>query len=349
MEEKHYDLIVVGGGIAGSWISYLAQTHRIRTLLISRDPLEKTTSWMSGGILSPHAEGLEGELRRQGIAGIRAYEELIAEVPHPPSCTFGYGVLLPFTEEDPYEPFLLYLEKYPDTPREHLPPEELEKHIGLTDRILGGIYLPRDAYIDPRFVLKTLRDLFLRKGGELLLEEVLQIQKGPVVRTEKRRISSSWLVLATGAFAPPLPAPAKISGDRGIIVRISHPKPLPYLLYHHGKRATTYIVPDPSGVRLGSTSQQGDPRTDVDPVELGDLLLRGGALWKGLAQGRFTEVGVGFRPFFPDSPYPQILPLEESVFWVSGFHRNGVLLAPAFAGTLVNNLLSGRSLPIPGG
>jgi glycine/D-amino acid oxidase-like deaminating enzyme len=346
MAKGIYDLVVIGGGIAGSWVGYLATTLKIKTLLISRDPPERTTTWMSGGILSPHAEELEGDLRRWGLMGIRAYEELVAEVPHPPPRTFGYGVLLPFTDEDPFEPFLLYLENHPDTPRETLPPEELKDLVGFKNRLLGGIFLPRDAYVDPRLALKTLKELFVKGGGEILLEEVLEIKKGPMVKTDKKEVSSRWVIVATGALPPPFPGVRKISGDRGVIVRVAHPDPPPYVLYHHGRRGTTYLIPDRSGIRLGSTSDPGDPRTSVDPVELGDLLLRGGALWKGMKGGEFSEAGVGFRPFFPEHPHPQIVSLDEgAIFFFGGFHRNGILLTPPFAQRIVTTLLGEGKLP----
>lgn len=350
--ERSYDLIVVGGGFAGSWVAYHSVQEKLNTLLITRDPPQGTSSWMSGGILSPHAEMLAGTWRELGLKGIVAYKELLADSPLPR--TFGFGVFLPFEEEDPAEPFLNYLQNTQGVRWESLDKPEIQRITG-EPRFLGGIFLPEDAYVDPRQALLRLHEGYLSHGGALLYAQLLKFSpipksSGIEVRTRERVLYCHCLLLATGIFTDlegkELP---QTIPDRGIMVRIHHPQPPVGVIFHHGKTATTYIVPDPVGVRLGSTTQPHDLRREPDPVELGELLLRGGKLWKPLREGRLGEVGVGFRPLNPRSSEPFCVEIDgcKNILFFSGLHRHGVLLSPQLAAKIVKKILSNREGETP--
>src|SRR5690606_27247039 len=70
-----------------------------------------------------------------------------------------------------------------------------------------------------------------------------------------------------------------IRGDRGVLAHIAGVEPPPGVLFEFDGQAATYVVPDPSGVRIGSTSSLDDARPQPDPVETATLLARAARLW----------------------------------------------------------------------
>lgn len=132
-----------------------------------------------------------------------------------------------------------------------------------------------------------------------------------------------------------------IRGDRGVLAHIAGVEPPPGVLFEFDGQAATYVVPDPSGVRIGSTSSLDDARPQPDPVETATLLARAARLWP-IDGGSLGDVTVGFRPWGPlPDGRPFVGPLDRigRVWGLLGLHRNGILLAPLLARQLVDRLL----------
>jgi glycine/D-amino acid oxidase-like deaminating enzyme len=236
---------------------------------------------------------------------------------------------------------------------------------------LGGLFSAEDGQIDPLQALEALHSDACATGLTSLPESVTAIEprrrgSGWQVRLQDGRVlEAEWLVLAAGIEGQSLLAALASQGAWGAAVRSGPPLQLEPVLGqaleleveasvaqaigqpppHQNNSDTTtgwpgVVVwqgmcllprPDlPGGRRLWLGSSL-EPGREPDPEALQGLRVLGGAAPDWLLRARVLRQWQGLRPRPLGRPAPLLECLAPGLLLASGHYRNGVLLAPASA------------------
>lgn len=241
----------------------------------------------------------------------------------------------------------------------------------LPAQAVGGLFSPEDGQIDPLQALEALHSDAAAAGLTSLSESVTSLEPrrrgiGWQVRLQDSRVlEAEWLVLAAGIGSQSLLAALEGQRESGSGGRASPPLRLEPVLGqaleleleasvaqaigqpppdHNGSDATPgwpgvvvwqglCLVPRPDlpgGRRLWLGSSL-EPGSEPSPEALQDLRALGGAAPDWLLRARVVRQWQGLRPRPVGQPAPLLECLAPGLLLASGHYRNGVLLAPASA------------------
>jgi len=103
-----------------------------------------------------------------------------------------------------------------------------------------------------------------------------------------------------------------------------------------------YLVPRGDGAYvLGATMEERGFEPGATAGGVYRLLRDAHELVPGVSELRIEEVGFGYRPGSPDNVPIVGRSTLDGLLWATGHHRNGVLLAPLTAATILEELVSG--------
>ena len=221
---------------------------------------------------------------------------------------------------------------------------------------VGGLLSPQDGQIDPIPAMQALLSDALGQGLEPLAARVLRLERGSgregqrwCAHTSTGSCHSDWLVLAAGLDSPALLEPLGHERPQSPVLGQALELQLPA-----GCDAERWpgsiswdginLVPRPGGrLWLGATVEPG--RTSGDPLALAALRDLGGHAPPWLQQAQVLRHWQGLRARPDNRPAPLIETLEPGLLLTSGHYRNGVLLAPASAAWVLEQLQSPGPLP----
>jgi glycine oxidase len=207
-----------------------------------------------------------------------------------------------------------------------------------------------DHAVDPRKLTASLvaagrgAGVELRTGAEVAAVELsssgsvggLRLADGEVVAAEQ-------VVIAAGAWSDaidgiPDAARVPIHPVKGQILRLHDPAG-PGLLGRVLRMTSGYLVPRGDGrYVLGATMEERGFDTTVTAGAVFELLRDAGELIPGISELVIDEIIAGLRPATPDNA-PAIGPDSvPGLHWAVGHYRNGILLAPITADTVVAGL-----------
>lgn len=245
----------------------------------------------------------------------------------------------------------------------------------LAPTLRGALSVPGDAAVDPRRVVEALvaalgaagvsvtvgdvaRVTFDRRGdgdgaassdGAASLDGAVSSDGvGPravgVALADGTELRAGAVVLATGAWGlEGLPAVARVPVRpvKGQLLVLRDPSG-PGLVERVLRFGTGYVVPRDDGrYVLGATTEERGFDTQVTAWALHDLLRDGAELVPGLLDLAVEETLAGLRPTTPDGlPAIGAAPGVEGLWWATGHHRNGVLLA-SLTGALLADAMTG--------
>jgi glycine oxidase len=321
-------VLVKGAGVAGLTVAHELRLRGIDVTVIDPRPgFAHAASWLAGGMLAPWCEresadeavllrGLDaadrwdailpGEVRRNGtlvVAPARDHGELKRFA----SRTTGYEWL---NEED-----IAFLEP------------------ALGGRFRQGLFFSREAHLDPRRVLTSLREKLLAQAVSLIgeidgeddFDVVVDCTGGARIgANELRGVRGEMLYLKTNEVELARP------------VRLLHP------------RIPVYVVPRGNGFfMVGATMVETAFDGPISARSLMELLNAAYALHPAFADATVIETGAGIRPAFPDN-FPRAT-RKGNVVVLNGLYRHGFLLAPAMAAEAAELVFSqkatGRNAP----
>ena len=223
---------------------------------------------------------------------------------------------------------------------------------GLAGSIRSGVFVRDDHQIDNRALMTALRAACARSGVELrteaatsvVLEEgrvgAVEVSGGDGVRCER-------CVLAAGAWSSlvgGLPEEARLQ-VRPLKGQLLHLKGAPDAIPQHTIRGIeVYMVPRGDGrLVVGATVEERAFDVSVMAGAVHDLLRDVYELFPGVAELELSEVSVGLRPGTPDNAPLLGETAVPNLFAATGHYRNGILLAPITAETIVHLLLTGET------
>lgn len=371
------ELIVVGAGVIGLSCAWSAARHGVAVTVLDPAPASGA-SWVAGGMLAPVTEAWPGEesLLELGAESLRGWPSFAASLGSYAGTPAGLrteGTLVVAAgsgdraELDELAGYLSGLGRDVErvTAREL---RKLEPSIGPDVR--GGLSVPGDLAIDNRTLLGALRAACDRAGVGFVMAAASGVSTrdgaaessgsasavpgsgpcGVVKLADGHELVADEVLVAAGAHSAALhPSLAGLVRPvKGEIIRLRHRRgafPPPARTVRgvvDGRHV--YLVPrDDGGLVLGAT--QYEVGFDTEPTVGGvrDLLRDAERMVPAVAEYALVESSAGLRPVSPDN-LPLIGRLGPGVLVATGHGRNGILLAPITAETVLA-LLRGTSLP----
>ena len=358
------ELLVLGAGVIGLSCAWRAARAGGRVTVLDPAP-GSGSSWVAGGMLAPVSEAWPGEeaLLALGLESAERWPAFAAELAAAagrPSGLRTEGTVVAATgagdraELDAVAAHLARLGR----PVERLTGRELRRlEPGLGPDVRGGLSVPGDLAVDNRVLLAALRAACAAAGVTVTgraVRTVLDDGAAVVgVRTDDgAEIAASTVLVCAGAHSGILhPAlDGLVRPVKGEILRLAvrpgaFPPPTRTVRALVDGRPL-YLVPrDEGGLVLGATQTEVGFDTTVTVGGVRDLLRDAERILPGIAEYALVESAAGLRPGSPDN-LPLVGALGPAGLLVAtGHHRNGILLAPVTADTVVALL---RGDPVPG-
>lgn len=357
-QRSGYDAVIVGGGIIGLSCAWRAAQRGARVAVVDRSRPPAGATRVAAGMLAPVGELAFGEpeLLKLTVAASELYPDFVAELEAASGIATGYrrdGALHVALDRDEAAELrrVHELQRSLGLGAEWLPPRRCrDLEPGLTPSFGGGVHAPDEASVDPRALMEALLaaldaaegvDLLTGTGVEAALREGERIAG---VRTESgEELRAPSVVLAAGAWsgqAEWLPEAARppVRPVKGQILELrSRDGAAPCQRIVASERV--YLVPRPDGrLVVGATVEEQGFDTAVTAGGVHELLREAYRLLPDVAEMELVEAAAGLRPGTPDN-LPLVGPSGvDGLLWATGHYRNGILLAPLSAKTLVEEL-----------
>jgi glycine oxidase len=220
----------------------------------------------------------------------------------------------------------------------------------LAGKIAGALFSPQDHQVDNRKLARGLRIAAERAGAEIREHQPVKeliVQGGQargVVLEDGTSVTADTVVLAAGAWSrgigglpPDRRPPVRPVKGQMLALRMDPAAPLlSHVLWAPG----VYLVPRRDGRLIvgGTVEEKGFD----DTITAGGLLTLLEAAWRAIPAVEelpVDEIWVGHRPGSrDDAPILGPGPLG-GLFYATGHHRNGILLAPVTADAMARLIL----------
>ncbi len=360
MAESHYDIVIIGAGIAGVSAAYfLSERGAGRILVVERErqPAYHATGRSASTLVELDSNYTIQRLKLLGGNFLRNPPEGMSELP----LVERRGVLLLFRSDG-----WRMLEQFAPAFRgdglnlELLSATQAGQRVGVLDTTLfeGAALLPDGGYIDVHQLLSSYLRGARSRGVELwTTAEVTGIDcssRGVWLETSRGCIRASLAVNAAGAWAGPI---ARMAGATAIpleplrrsIAVFPAPQgidvsawPLVWSDPHE-----LYFRPEPNGVILFCPMDEvplepSDPSADDTAIAAGIERLR--ALAPALVPRRFVRKWAGLRTFSSDRvPVVGFDPTLEGFFWLAGQGGCGIETSPILGQIAADLICGGKS------
>ncbi len=358
--DERAPVAVIGGGVIGLAVGWQLARRDVPVVVFERDEAGRGASWVAAGMLAPHSEvGFEEEeFLRLGIESLNQFPRFLDEIEEDGGKRIpldGRGTLIVGFHRDDTERIRRLYEF-----REHLglPVKWLPGTAGrdieplLSPKISAAIWLPDDGQINNRDLVDALKDALVSRSGRL--EEhtpvkAIVIDDGGVkrIRTDKEETAASSVVVAAGCWSgliDGIPEPVKppVRPVKGQIVSLRMTNEFKF--EHVVRAPDAYLLPKDDGRLLVGATQE-EMGFDVTPTAgpVMRLLERGWEAIPSIYDLPIDTIDVGLRPGSRDNE-PLIGPTEiRNLYYATGHHRHGILLAPVTAYALCDMMLEGKT------
>ncbi|WP_405920537.1 FAD-dependent oxidoreductase [Streptomyces longwoodensis] len=267
-------VIVVGGGVIGLTTAVVLAERGHRVRVWTREPAERTTSAVAGGLWWPyHIEPVESA-RAWALRSLEVYEELAAR-PSRTGVRLVEGVL---GETDPAEVEAWAAGRLPGL-----------RGATAAEYPRGGGLWARLPLVDMPAHLPWLRERLVAAGGTVEVRAVGDLAEAdaPVV------------VNCSGLGARELAGDPAVRPVRGQLVVVENPGIGTWLVSTDADGEPTYLLPQPGRLLLGGTAEEDAWSTEPDPAVAEAIVRRCAALRPEVAGARVLGHRVGLRPARP--------------------------------------------------
>jgi glycine oxidase len=326
-----HDVVVVGAGVIGLACAWRCAQRGLKVLVLERDEPGAGASGVAAGMLAPVTEAEFGEepLLALNIAGAALWPSFAAELSERSGLDTGYrasGALVVAADRDDAEELrrLYGFQRSLGLDARWLGGRECRRlEPRLSPRVPGGILAAHDHQVEPRAVVRALREALRAAGGEL---------RTGVDVSDLTELSGSRVVIAagcwSGAFGDHAPPVRPVKGQ---ILRLRGPALAQRLV----RTPRCYVVSRPNGeVVVGATVEERGFDTSVTADGVFRLLEAAREVLPDVAELEFVEAAARLRPATPDNA--PVIGEQGGLIWATGHHRNGVLLAPITAAAVAD-------------
>jgi glycine oxidase len=362
-EARAHDLVVIGAGVIGLAIAWRAARRGLQTLLLEAGEPAAGATGVAAGMLAPVTEADFGEERllEANLESARLYPEFVAAVEASSGRTTGYrttGALVVAVDRDQAEELerLHELQRSLGLDAHWLSPTECRSlEPSLSTRVAAGVDAPGDHQVSPRLLAAALRTALEREGGVLRCHarvRSIAVEGGEtsgVVIEPDELVRARAVVIAAGARSGELELPdgagVPIRPVKGQILRLRG-KPSQPIARRIVRTPEVYAVPRGDGrLVVGATVEERGFDSAVTAGGVFELLRSAYEVLPGITELELVDASAGHRPATPDNE-PVIGEAElPGLLWASGHWRNGVLLAPLTAQSVVGLVADGDPRP----
>ena len=367
MQNRTYDVIVVGGGIVGVSAAYHLAKYGANTLLVDRHDTGRATD-AGAGILAPEmSKGDPDTWFNFAVKAVSYYPELVAQLAEIDAGETSYarcGMLLVAATEDEIDDYRAAESYILARQRERGLPSSADLRVvdaseakarfpALAD-VHAAIYYQSAARVDGRLMAAALHKgathhgLTSRTGNaeRLLLDGDRVV--GVVVDGEE--VGAGAVVIAGGAwshaFEEQLGVRIGVEPQRGQIMHwdLSPTETAAWPIV--GAFQGHYIVTWPGGrVVTGATRETGSGFVpESSAVGIREVIDEGLRVAPGLARARLLEIRVGLRPYSVDGlPVLGPAPGVDGVVISTGHGPTGLQLGP-YSGKVAAQLALGKAI-----
>ncbi|WP_435812054.1 FAD-dependent oxidoreductase [Streptomyces olivaceoviridis] len=257
-------MIVVGSGIAGLTTAVLLAESGRRVRVWAREPAERTTSAVAGGLWWPYRIEPEPLVGAWALESLTVYEEL-ADRPEKTGVRLVDGV------------------------HHGARLDELGPWAGRVPglRAVAEGLAARLPVIDMPVHLAWLRQRLAEAGGTVEVREV----------TDLAAVPAPVVVNCTGLGARSLVPDPAVRPVRGQLVVVENPGVTSWFTsVDHASAASAYFIPQPGRLLLGGTAEEDDWSLEPDPATAEAIVARCAAVRPELAGARILAHRVGLRP-----------------------------------------------------
>ncbi|WP_084629395.1 glycine oxidase ThiO [Patulibacter americanus] len=363
------DVLVVGAGLAGLPVAWELVRRGATVRIVDRATPGQATSRVAAGMLAPvtEAEPDDPDHLLLGTAAVERWPAFAAGLED------ASGIAVPLhrrgtlalardrDEAEALDRFARVCTGFGVAVERLLPSAARRLEPALAPTLRGALSVPGDAAVDPRRVVEALVAALGAAGVATTVGDVARVtlDGGDAIGSGSRatgvgladgtELRAGEVVLATGAWGlEGLPAAARVPVRpvKGQLLVLRDPSG-PGLVERVLRFGTGYVVPRDDGrYVLGATTEEQGFDTQVTAWALHDLLRDGAELVPGLLDLAVEETLAGLRPTTPDGlPAIGAAPGVGGLWWATGHHRNGVLLA-SLTGALLADALTGADTTV---
>jgi glycine oxidase len=359
---ESYDVAVIGGGLIGLACAWRTAERGLSVVVFERERPGAGASGVAAGMLAPVTEADFGEqaLLRLGLASRELWPGFAAELEERSGMSTFFresGALVVAADRDDAEELrrLHRFQRELGLDAEWLAPRECRRlEPALAPGVAGGVLAPQDAHADPAAAVRAL---------DRIATEVVRAE-AKSVETEQGRVTgvrlaggafvrAGQVLVAAGPWSPgldPLGSGPPVRPVKGQILELRVRPEMPQPIERIVRSPRCYLLARGDGrVALGATVEEQGFDTALSAGGVYRLLEAAREILPEIEELELVQARVGLRPGTPDNA-PVIGPgAVEGLFWATGHHRSGVLLAPitarAVAGALAGEALHEELAP----
>lgn len=362
-------ITVVGAGIVGCAVAHELACRGARVRVVDPRGTGLGATRASAGILAPYIEGHHRPLLDLGLQSLALYDSFVDRVRAGSGLPLEYDrsgslqIALNDDEAASLQSLAAALAR-DAVPHEALCRREaMGLEPGLSLGLVSALLIPAHGYVAASALIAGLVGAAVAKGVAFSSDHVEAVEPGPdtlAVVTQRGATQTDAVVLCAGSWSsrirmgaavlPRLP----VTPVRGQLIHLhTRRRPASRVLWRGASdpgrpgTASSYLVPWADGsVLAGATVEDVGFDESQTPDAVAWLRGESAALLPETADASLHEVRVGLRPRTPDGlPLVGASSTMRNVFYATGHHRNGVLLAPLTAVLVADLLLAGRSGP----
>jgi glycine oxidase len=350
-------VVIIGAGVVGLGIAWRL-APRAAVKVFDRGKAGAGASYAAAGMLAACCEAEPGEeaLVALGRESQRRWPAFAAELEQATGVdvelrTEGTLVLALTADDQATIAHHLEFQRRLDLPLEWLSAAATRaREPRLAGKIAGALFSPQDHQVDNRKLAQALRTAAERAGVDIREHQPVKqlvVQGGQargVVLDDGTSVPADVVVLAAGAWSrgidglpPDRRPPVRPIKGQMLALRMEPTAPLlSHVLWAPG----VYLVPRRDGrLIVGATVEE---KGFDESVTAGGLLTLLEAAWRAIPAVEelpVDEIWVGHRPGSrDDAPILGPGPLD-ALFYATGHHRNGILLAPVTADAIARLIL----------
>jgi glycine oxidase len=352
-------VVIIGAGVVGLGIAWRL-AGRAAVTVFDRGKAGAGATHAAAGMLAACCEAEPGEealvaLGRESQARWPAFAKELVQVSDVDVGLRREGTLVLALTADDQATIAHHLEfqRKLDLPLEWLSAAATRaKEPRLAGKIAGALFSPQDHQVDNRKLAQALRIAAETVGANILEHrpvKELVVQGGRakgVLLEDDTKVAADIVVLAAGAWSrtigglpPDRRPPVRPVKGQMFSLRMGTAAPLlTHVLWAPG----VYLVPRRDGrLIVGATVEE---KGFDETITAGGMLTLLEAAWRAVPAVEelpIEEIWVGHRPGSrDDAPILGPGPLD-GLFYATGHHRNGILLAPVTADAMAGLILDG--------